>query len=83
MSHGSIEYYVRTRMNYPGHRRHWEYVSLPNDLRVSRRLTALANATEVEAGTVSKTQKSYDLARRKAVGYMPVLGRPNCSSMAL
>jgi hypothetical protein len=38
-------------------------------------LVALANATEFEAGTNSKTQKSYDLARRKAVGWNALLAR--------
>jgi hypothetical protein len=40
----------------------------------SRRLAAHANATDVAAGTDSKTQKSYDLARRKAVGWNAMLG---------
>jgi len=35
----------------------------------SRRLAALANATIIGAGTDSETQKSSDLARRKAVGW--------------
>jgi len=41
----------------------------------SRRLAAVANATEIAAGTDSKTQKSPDLARRKAVGCNTVLAR--------
>jgi hypothetical protein len=39
----------------------------------SCRLAALANAAERRAGSASKTQKSSDLARRKAVSYNPVL----------
>jgi hypothetical protein len=35
---------------------------------------ALANATGTEAGKDSKPQKPPDLARRKAVGYNPLLG---------
>jgi len=45
-----------------------------NGLPISRRLTALANATNIRTGTASKTQKSPDLARRKAVGCMGVFG---------
>ena len=41
----------------------------------SRRLAALANATDVRAGTDSATQKTPDLVRRKAVGYNPLLAR--------
>jgi hypothetical protein len=41
----------------------------------SRRLAALANAAMIEASIGSKTQKSYDLARRKAVGCNPMFGR--------
>lgn len=40
----------------------------------SCRLAALANATGIWAGKDSKTQKSSDLAHRKAVRYNPVLG---------
>jgi hypothetical protein len=47
----------------------------PNGLRISRRLAAFANATVTEAGTDSKTQKSSDLERRKAVGCMRLLAR--------
>jgi len=39
----------------------------------SRRLAALTNATETDAGRDFKTQKSSDLARRKAVGCNTVL----------
>jgi len=39
----------------------------------SRCLAAIANATETGVGTDSKTQKSSDLARRKAVGCNPLL----------
>lgn len=41
----------------------------------SRRLAAVANATEIRAGTDSKTQKSPDLVPRKAVGCNTLLGR--------
>jgi len=41
----------------------------------SCRLAAFANATDLRAGTVSKTQKTPDLARRKAVNCNPMLGR--------
>jgi hypothetical protein len=41
----------------------------------SCRLAALANATQRRAGSDSKTQKSSDLARRKAVSYNPLLAR--------
>ena len=41
----------------------------------SCRFAALANATMIDAGRDSKTQKSADLARRKAVSYNPVLAR--------
>lgn len=40
----------------------------------SRRLPALANANAIGGGTDSKTQKSPDLARRKAVGCMGLFG---------
>jgi hypothetical protein len=40
----------------------------------SRRLAALANATDIKADMSSKTQKTPDLARRKAVGCNPLLG---------
>jgi hypothetical protein len=40
----------------------------------SCRLAALANATDIQVGSDSKTQKTPDLARRKAVSYNPVLG---------
>ena len=40
----------------------------------SRRLAALANAANSNAGTDSKTQKRSGLARRKAVGWNPLLG---------
>jgi len=44
----------------------------------SRRLAALANATEIWAARDSKTQKSSDLARRKAVGCNTMLaGAPS------
>src|SRR4051812_11330934 len=39
----------------------------------SRRLVALANAIDIQARRDSKTQKSCDLARRKAVGCNTVL----------
>jgi hypothetical protein len=39
----------------------------------SRHLAAFANATAIDAGRDSKTQKSPDLARRKAVGWNTVL----------
>ena len=39
----------------------------------SRRLAALANATSIWVGTDSKTRKSSDLTRRKAVGCNTVL----------
>jgi hypothetical protein len=39
----------------------------PNGTRFSCRLTALANANKVRVVVDSKTQKSSDLARRKAV----------------
>jgi hypothetical protein len=39
----------------------------------SRRLTALANATSIGTGMDSDTQKTPDLARRKAVGCNPLL----------
>jgi hypothetical protein len=38
-------------------------------LPFSCRLTAIANATGWRIGSASKTQKSPDLARRKAVGW--------------
>jgi hypothetical protein len=47
----------------------------PNGLPFSRRLAALANASEIAAGSDSKTQKTPDLARRKAVGCNAVLAR--------
>jgi hypothetical protein len=40
----------------------------------SCRLAALANATKIDAGTDSKTQKTPDLVRRKAVGCNPMFG---------
>jgi hypothetical protein len=39
----------------------------------SRRLAALANATGIGVGSDSKTQKTPDLTRRKAVGCNPML----------
>lgn len=44
----------------------------------SRRLAAIANATDSQAGTDSKTQKSSDLARRKAVGWNTMLDGARC-----
>jgi hypothetical protein len=41
----------------------------------SRRLAALVNATDSRAGKDTKTQKTPDLARRKAVGCNTVLAR--------
>src|SRR5262245_28706354 len=42
---------------------------------LSCRLAALANATGIRVEADFETQKRPDLARRKAVGYSPVLGR--------
>jgi len=47
----------------------------PNALRFSCRLAAFANANEVRVVVDSKTQKSSDLARRKAVNCNRLLGR--------
>jgi hypothetical protein len=44
-------------------------------MRFSRCLAALANATDFKAGKDSKTQKTPDLARRKAVGWNALLAR--------
>jgi hypothetical protein len=52
-----------------------DWLGTAQRLGFSRRLTALANAPALEAGTDSKTQKPPDLARRKAVGCNPLLGR--------
>jgi len=47
----------------------------PNALRFSCRLAAFANANEIRVVVDSKTQKSSDLARRKAVNCNRLLGR--------
>jgi hypothetical protein len=44
-------------------------------LGFSCRLAALANATHARSEIDSKTQKSRDLERRKAVSWNPMLGR--------
>ncbi len=46
-----------------------------NALRFSCRLAAFANANQVRVAVDSKTQKSPDLARRKAVNCNRLLGR--------
>jgi hypothetical protein len=45
----------------------------------SCRLAAVANATNLRAGTVSDTQKPRDLARRKAVSWNTRLGGFDCT----
>jgi hypothetical protein len=40
----------------------------------SRRLATLANATNIRTDTDSETQKTPDLARRKAVGWNTLFG---------
>jgi len=51
----------------------------PNGLPFSRCLAAFANATKIRDGIGSKTHKSDDLARRKAVGCNGVLLECICS----
>jgi hypothetical protein len=47
----------------------------PNGLRFSCRRAAFANATNIRIVVASKTQKSCDLTRRKAVNCKRVFGR--------
>jgi hypothetical protein len=53
----------------------WALFLSSNRSGFSRRLAALTNATEIGTGRDSKTQKSPDLARRKAIGWNTVLER--------
>jgi hypothetical protein len=55
----------------------------PNGLGFSRRLPALANATDCRAGSNFQTPNRPDLVRRQAVGYNPLFGAHADSSILM